>query len=67
VVSGRQWIISGAFGDQRWFAWIVLRHFMYFTMRLESRSLPEDQLYALFQKLGQQVFLAELADPGSQD
>jgi hypothetical protein len=66
VPSGRQWIIAGALGDHRWFAWIVLRHFMYFTMRVESESVPDDQLYALFQKLGGQVFLGELVDPGPQ-
>jgi len=61
VETGREWIVSGfSAGRGQWFAWIVVRNFMYFTMRMESLTMLEAQLAFLFNQVRRNVFLAEL-------
>lgn len=67
VEAGHEWIVSGQTSSRGlWMAWVVVRPFMYFTMRMESLTLPAPQLTGLFEQTRSGVFLAELV-PGAWD
>jgi hypothetical protein len=67
VQTGHEWLVAGQTSSRgRWMAWVMVRKYMYFTMRMESLTLPAAQLANLFEQARRSVYLAELV-PGAWD
>lgn len=64
--AGREFLIAGFTVSRGHFrAWVVVRHYLFFAMRMESLSLPETQLAGLFHDVRNHVFLGQLVDPAA--